>query len=307
MEVFENINGPKNKQTVVNNIINNINSMSFQTLFLIGKKGSGKTFILNEFSKQDNVLNISNLYHDNKNFLNTKINNLYYMVVILRNIIEKIVNKRPELMPVLENYNNKLFSIWEYLEINYLAYHKFFMKNDKHLQYISKYYNNDELIKELLTLIGEEVNKYIYVIDNLYFNKDIINYENTGYLNFSKYIKIVFGVSNYDKKNKIPYLEIKYNTDYQIVEDILDGYIMTSGYIDENNLNLRIRFILSKEDIENLIQKTNGNITIMKYIIVEFYRRIIDYKLFNNNHLSKEDIKSIYKDNLDSYKRIKKL
>ena len=79
-------------EDVITNIIEQIQNTSKDVIFLQGNNGSGKTTIINEISKLQNVINITINYDEKKYFINKNIQNIYHILLIIKKIILYYIN-----------------------------------------------------------------------------------------------------------------------------------------------------------------------------------------------------------------------
>ena len=294
-------------------VIDKIKKINDNNIFLCGKDGTGKTTIVNYLTKGEQYINISLLYEEKRNYLNNKIYNLYYITLIISKIIDGILRKYNDLENDLNKFQIKIEKISNYLEVYYLAYKQFAFLYNKPAINPNILNNPSLLVKELYELLKDKINlqEITFIIDDFDLIKINGNYESTIYNSLNSYFKVIYVINNYDKlKNKTNIVEVDYTNDINNIVTILDKYTMYKGLIPWDEFNTRINFLLTKEDIEDLIKKTNGNIGYMKYLISNFYMRVSDQKFINDNPDYEIDYKQLFKEvlkmKLDYCKKLKR-
>ena len=229
----------------------------------------------------------------------------------MQKICNKVINKYPDLLEVLLGYNLKINNLLNNLEIEYLAYAKFAYFNSQSNLNIELVNNPTKLVDMFYNLIKDRVDlkQILFVFDNFDKVKNSYNYQSLIFNNLKKYFQVLYAVEKLDLNknvnlNNSKIIQINYSEDEVVIEEILDKYIINKKLIPSNDFSKRIRFILSKEDILNLIDKTNGNIYLMFYIINNFYSYINDPNIkIADYHLLFQDCLNI---RFSSYNKLKR-
>ena len=152
----------------------------------------------------------------------------------------------------------------------------------------------NELLEELLDNLSHCIinSNNLLILDDFDLVVNNINYQNYIYNKLKNKFRVLYAINNnHNLSNNIlnesQIITIEYNYDDKIIEDILDKYSLYYNLIDKNNLKTRIRFVISNNNINKLINITNGNINLMKQFIYLFYENLnVNIKLNNGEYLN---------------------
>ncbi len=278
-------------EDVITNIIEQIQNTSKDVIFLQGNNGSGKTTIINEISKLPNVINITINFDEKKYFINKNIQNIYHILLIIKKIILYYINLNNDFKMEFLFYYRRINNLLNIINIEYIA-----KKEKAFMLIIPKIINIDyvELLEELNKNLNHcnINNNYLLVLDDFDLIVNNVNYQNYIYNKLKNKFKVLYAINNnHNLSNNIlketQIITIEYNYNDKIIEDILDKYSLYYNLIDKNNLKTRIRLVLSQNNINRLINITNGNITLMKQFIYLFYENLnANIKLNNGEYLN---------------------
>ena len=278
-------------EDVITNIIEQIQNTSKDVIFLQGNNGSGKTTIINEISKLQNVINITINYDEKKYFINKNIQNIYHILLIIKKIILYYININNDFKIEFLFYYRRINNLLNIINIEYIA-----KKEKAFMLIVPKILNIDynELLEELLDNLSHCIinSNNLLILDDFDLVVNNINYQNYIYNKLKNKFRVLYAINNnHNLSNNIlnesQIITIEYNYDDKIIEDILDKYSLYYNLIDKNNLKTRIRFVISNNNINKLINITNGNINLMKQFIYLFYENLnVNIKLNNGEYLN---------------------
>jgi len=221
----------------VNKVINKINSTAKDSIILLGYPGTGKSLILDEYQKNSNFKNIiinGSLQNFEYIFIPDKeIFNLYQICLI----IEKMI------LYVNKNYSEKIYKNFMFIENTICNILKnincmIIIKNYGYKQLIDKrYLKNPEILLENFIYVAMKSIDYktlTLIIDNFdSIGESSISYQKYLYNTLSKYLKVIFAISDskvINDKNKIENLSIKndiievnYSFDIETIKIILNN------------------------------------------------------------------------------------
>lgn len=293
----------------VDKIINDIKKSERNTILLLGKRGSGKTTVVNEYINSSHdfntkVVNCSLKEGEHRFIYDSNILYLYHLCLIMEKILDMVkkedINIYSELMYYITFINNKKN------EIEWMI-----MSND----YSSKYSkigksaidNQKELFSELVSIVKEKLNiSYLtIVIDNI---DNVLDgdynrlYQQFIFDTLQNNVKLIITSSDMNVLNNVNHILysadieiINYSENCKFVKEILDKKF-TKDFLEKGKFSFdkRILLLLDDDIINNMIFRSNGNLNIMIYALEDFYKNLdkirkSEYARYLNSYINTEN------------------
>lgn len=278
----------------INLIIEEIKKSPTNGVFLVGAAGSGKTYTLLEYvekSKKTNkpVIDIT-LISNYSMEISNDFTKLFQICIILQKMLLYI--KENYLKCYVEHFllfNTKTINILNEIIIMYNLNN--YQLNNNLID--NNVLNRPEILLEEFLDISLKYLKYdnlTVVLDNFDIEKPYMYlYQTYMYNMLKKYLYVVATISdlnvinNPNKLNKLSknntLVEVNYNKDVKIVKKILDKSLMISQ--NKNVISKKVSFIFNDNAIKELIIKTNGNLSLMIFVMKTFFECIKDIYLLD--------------------------
>ncbi len=286
----------------IDKVIANIEKKDNNVIFLWGNTGCGKTTVVNKLITNNNYIDISLNYDEQRNYYNNRVYNLYYLTLIADKIYKNLALNNSQ---IDINYGHKIHDILTKLDIAFLAYHEFaYFDSDQDLD--NYFLNNPEKVIELLYKNMIESNDIKLVLDHFDEVKDNSKFQQIIFATLKKYFNSIYvtndisNISN-DVLFNSSLVEVNYAKNIDCIFEILDRYTLYNQLLPTLDFSHRIRLILDEEDIYKMIKVSNGNIKIMKNIIYNFYTML---KINAGNY--KDIFNRCLNNDIDNYKKIKR-
>ena len=273
----------------INNILTEIKESPGKGIFLVGEEGSGKTATLLEYVKQ------------NKNTTKPVID-----VTLISNYSLEVYGNIAKLFQVSNVILKMLLYIKDTDIDNYIEHFIFFNARISNIQkdivtmYSLGRYNIEKTSIDKTTLnhpeilLEEFLNKALkylnyqditIILDNFDVEKPFMRlYQTYMYELLKNYLRVIATISdpqvinNWEKLNKLSQnndlIMMNYNRDVNIVKIILDN-----SMVQEQNkkvISKKVSFMFKDDTIKELINKTNGNLFVMKAVVNEFFQNIAE-------------------------------
>ncbi len=270
----------------IKKVIDKLKESNRQRIFLLGPEGSGKTTVLDYFHNTQSdiknpIFNHSDLAYYGILTNDTFIFELYNTCCILQKLIKRIAiydnslfcTNFFTLFGIVNNILNKIrliYSIGEIDDISILD-----LKEYDSAELINEFWQIAKKAFESITLIFDNFD--VQDINGKFWQKYINNF-------LSKYFHIIATISDINVLNNADKIEslnqdsdvifMDYSFDREVIKEILDLYIFNLYKNDINVFTKRVRFVLSDELIDLMIEKTNGNIFIILVTVQVFYKAL---------------------------------
>ena len=182
-------------EDVITNIIEQIQNTSKDVIFLQGNNGSGKTTIINEISKLQNVINITINYDEKKYFINKNIQNIYHILLIIKKIILYYININNDFKIEFLFYYRRINNLLNIINIEYIA-----KKEKAFMLIVPKILNIDynELLEELLDNLSHCIinSNNLLILDDFDLVVNNINYQNYIYNKLKNKFRVLYAINN---------------------------------------------------------------------------------------------------------------
>ena len=258
----------------INNILTEIKESLGKGIFLVGEEGSGKTATLLEYVKQ------------NKNTTKPVID-----VTLISNYSLEVYGNIAKLFQVSNVILKMLLYIKDTDIDNYIEHFIFFNARISNIEKTSidkTTLNHPEiLLEEFLNKALKYLNyqDITIILDNFDVEKPFMRlYQTYMYELLKNYLRVIATISdpqvinNWEKLNKLSQnndlIMMNYNRDVNIVKIILDN-----SMVQEQNkkvISKKVSFMFKDDTIKELINKTNGNLFVMKAVVNEFFQNITE-------------------------------
>lgn len=276
------------KEPVID-VINKIMTSAKDVTFLMGGTGTGKTVVLNELINNYNVIDGTIKMGEYKYIHDSEVFRLYHVCLIIKKILNYFNNRNTKLI-LLDDYLNNIFK-----KIKLMAMINSYEEKNKLID-PSLLCNPENLLLDFLSLL--DIDEIKLVIDNF----DSVGYgskfyQMTIYEIFKERIKLITTISdeevlnNEDRKEKLKshgdLIELKYTKDLETIKKIL------VGFGKENRPIYNIRFFLTDKEIEEMINKSNGNLFLIQKVVDYLYKNLanlnnMEYSKYINDYLDQE-------------------
>ncbi|MBE5806342.1 MAG: hypothetical protein E7313_06550 [Clostridiales bacterium] len=286
-------------------IIEDIENSTNKSILLAGGISSGKTTVLNELlntNSNNSYIDVSVNAEEYVHYADEEIYNLAHVCLIVKKMINFIKEKNKKEYFHFISLDRLVSFI--YTNINYMyVTDSYSNKKDKIDIYILK--NPEVLIEEFISIISLDIKSIRLVIDNFdSIAKSSKRYQIFIYNLLKKYLTFIVTVSdmtvlsNEERKNDLKrdneLIEVNYNVNVEDVKKIIEiNFSNEKRRFGNNKVITNVNFILSDEEIELIIEKTNGNLfDILRafrflYININSIKRE-EYLLFICNYIDKE-------------------
>ena len=300
----------------VKEIINKISSSKSDSIILAGMPGSGKSTVINEYINNTNndkiVVNGTVGIGEYIFIRDESVFNLYHTCLIISKILLNIQKKYPK-----EFLNDFVFfSVYIESILKQIIYMHMSDTYRSTTTFIndSLYVCPELLIDNLLDLMVNSlrVENITLVLDNFdRIGTSSIKYQTFIYERLKSYFNLIMAISdensinNTEKINSLKVnneiINVDYSADVDSVIEILDkeSHKILRTKLTNYDFRYRLRFVLDKNTIAMMIEKTNGNLFDMLSALRVLYRNIPklkkeEYGLFILNYIDKEINKSPY-------------
>jgi len=301
---------PINKKTVylepVNKVIEELESSTKSTIFLVGGEGAGKSVVLKEYqarnNNSDNIVIDGTVENDNMiSLVDCKIFELNQVCLLIQKMLKFVkTTKSEKFLGRFAELEERINYFLKIINLMYFYGNYSFQRNEIPSEIIE----NPEILLEGFLKIGITALDYqtiTIVLDNF----DVIGgpnkyYQEYMYKMLSEYMRLVVTVSDsrvinnqgrieeLSKTNDV--VKVDYSKNVEIIKEILSNEFIRLSILSGNvKYRVSIDSILSDETIALMIEKTNGNLFDMIQAVRELYNKMNEllpneYELFVLNY-----------------------